>query len=605
MQERLATAVQAKYPPLVSGAYPVPFALVRLAGSIAAPVTNDTVLIPRNLDLAELTLGDLTAQQRQNLRNFLETWIEYQFVDWDGAIRRMPGLAAMVATYTTGTLVRAMLRDIYRYLGHSTDRPRPGLFESHNTEYLDSFATDPTSRWTAELGSATWDSGNSEYPLNGAGDNLLRYSANGPGSIEHEAQATFLVNTAAGDPGGSACRFDTAGANDAYAAQVWDWNNQNQLRLYRWNAGVRSNLADLSTLTVADNDWVTLRTACAGAAGANVVINLWAQNHGTTKPSDPGWYGVDATPGYTYTDTAVDRLDDTNHGHCGMMSRNANTYDIRHSFFKLRAISDRGGGGTTYFSTVAGTMTTAGGLLKHSATAKAGTLTSAGALLKQTAKAFTGTVATAGTLAAIKTVLLSLAGTLTTAGALVKQTGKPLASALTTAGALVKQARKAFTGTLTSAGVLTSIKTILKDLGTATLSTAGAVVRQTRTSVSGTMTTAGALVKQARKAFTGTLTTAGTLAAIRTVLLALTAVLSTAGALTKRTSTSLTGTLATAGAVVKRTARALVGALTTVGALAATLGIPADLVRTILVKLHIRREVPRNLSVHPTIDIRK
>jgi len=345
MQERLATAVQAKYPPLVGGVYPVPYAMVRLAGGIVTPSTNDTVLIPRNLDLAELTLGDLTAQQRQNLRNFLETWIEYQFVDWDGAIRRMPGLATVVATYTAATLVREVLRDIYRHLGHSTGRPKPILFESHNTEYLDNFGTDPfATRWTNELGAATWDSTN--FEIHGdVGTNPwgLRYSINGPGSLDHEAQVTHLVNSGSSHCGGPAVRMHNTGTDDWYLFTILDWNDQNLIQVERINGGTPSTLSSIA-FTVADNDWATQRAAAEGGAGANVLLSVWANNHGTSKPSDPGWFGVDGSPTATYTDTSVDRLDDAAHVHCGISARSGGlSYDTRHSYWKSRAISDRGG----------------------------------------------------------------------------------------------------------------------------------------------------------------------------------------------------------------------------------------------------------------------
>lgn len=78
----------------------------------------------------------------------------------------------------------------------------------------------------------------------------------------------------------------------------------------------------------------------------------------------------------------------------------------------------------------------------------AGTLTTAGALLKSTSRALTGTVTTAGALAAIKTALLSLTATLTTAGTVVRQTGKVTAGALAPSGSLVKSIARALTGLL-------------------------------------------------------------------------------------------------------------------------------------------------------------
>jgi hypothetical protein len=66
-----------------------------------------------------------------------------------------------------------------------------------------------------------------------------------------------------------------------------------------------------------------------------------------------------------------------------------------------------------------------------------------------------GTLTTAGTLAGIKTALKSIAGTLTTAGAVTKQTQRSLSGTLTTAGAVLKRIAKVLAGTLTTAGSLT------------------------------------------------------------------------------------------------------------------------------------------------------
>lgn len=128
------------------------------------------------------------------------------------------------------------------------------------------------------------------------------------------------------------------------------------------------------------------------------------------------------------------------------------------------------------------------------------------------------------------------------------QTPQSVSGTLTTAGALLKETRRALTGTLT---------------------TAGALNKRTSRALVGTLTTAGALSKRVNRALTGTLTFAGTLTAVKTALLTLTGTLTTAGALVKHTSRALTGTLTTAGALSKQAQRALTGTLTFAGALAA------------------------------------
>lgn len=342
MQERLASAIAAKYPPLVNGAYPVPYAMVRLAGHLVTPATNDTVLLPRNLDLDELTLGDLTAAQRLNLRNFLETWIDYQFTDWDGSLRSMPGMGTVVATYTAGTLVREVLRDLYRYLGHSASRIRSNQAEWHNTEYLDDFNTDPSARWTTQPGCTpgSWNSGAGEYTFDGDNDVGRRYSANNAGSIEHEAQITSTVSSVGSRAVGAGVRL-RSGTHDGYGMSV---ATAGSTQIWKFVGGVRTGLYDAGAGSFAAGDWVTLRLAASGGDGANVALAAWVNDHNGTKPSDPGWYGVDASPDHTYTDTAVDRLDDsTLHTDQGVVCRGNVSGNSTSDFFKLRAIADRGG----------------------------------------------------------------------------------------------------------------------------------------------------------------------------------------------------------------------------------------------------------------------
>jgi hypothetical protein len=217
-----------------------------------------------------------------------------------------------------------------------------------------------------------------------------------------------------------------------------------------------------------------------------------------------------------------------------------------------------------YFSTLDGTLSTVGALNRLASTFKIGALAPAGNLLKQTATA--------------------------------------KASLLTITGLLVKQAGKSLTGTLTTAGVLTSIKTILMDLGIATLSMAGGLVKQAGKPLTGTLSTAGSVMKQAGKSLTGTLTTAGVLTVTRIVMKMITSTLTTAGSLTKQTGKTLVGTLSTAGALIKEIRKFFIGVLSADGALAAVFLAPIDLVRTVLVRLHIVRAVQRDLSVQVSCE---
>lgn len=209
-----------------------------------------------------------------------------------------------------------------------------------------------------------------------------------------------------------------------------------------------------------------------------------------------------------------------------------------------------------------GTLTTAGALTKQTATAKTGALSSVvGVLAKQTQRALTGAVSSAGALASSLLFNVVLTGTLTTAGALSRQTQKVLAATLSTAGALLKQAQRFIAGALSTAGALSSVRFVQVVL-TATLSAAGE------------------LFKKTQRALTGTLLTAGALATIRVVLLELTATLSTAGALVGQAQKALVGTLSPSGALVKFTQRSLAGAVSFAGAVAGVLNYVLDIVGT-------------------------
>lgn len=340
MRDRLAAQIEAYYPPMddAGAGFMLGFAVVRLQGGVQQPANDDTRLIPNAL--LDATLRDLTQAQRTRLRNEIEEWFTgYQFTDYDGTVKVKAAFSA--AGYTLDTPIRRILLDLFEHMGHSESRPRLGVLAPHNTEYLDDFSTDPASRWTFESGSAAWDSANNEYDFNAAATTLARYSANDPGSIEQEAQVT-AIEGAARCPY-VAVRFENAGADDCYAIHS---NADGFMELVRWVAASRTALANWTLPSRDSGDFVTWRLAASGAVGANVVLDGWVSNHGTTKPSDPGWIGVDGSPDNTYTDTAVGRHDDSSDIQCGIGGRNgAGDYDTRHCFWKSRAISDRGGGG--------------------------------------------------------------------------------------------------------------------------------------------------------------------------------------------------------------------------------------------------------------------
>lgn len=344
MRQNLADVVEGYYPPLndTKTAYLQDYALVRLLGTVGTP-DADTLLLPS----LSTRFQDLTARQRSDLiDNLSDRLTSYSFRDYDGTDRTKTDFSVTLQSRDNTTDMRQIVSDIYGHFHHSLSRQRAVVFESHNTEYTDNFSTDPFSdpRWTNVKNTQVWDSGNGELDMqtNASNRPSARYSQNGPGSIEHESQATFIQVGSFALGGGGATRFDNTGVLDWYY-NIVDTNDN--IVLYRVNGDSRSTLTTFSSALVnATNDFLTVRMASSGSAGSNVVLSLWYTNHGTSKPSDPGWIGVDASPNQTYTDTAADRLDDSVHSQCGIASEGGGIeVDTRHDFFKQRAISDRAG----------------------------------------------------------------------------------------------------------------------------------------------------------------------------------------------------------------------------------------------------------------------
>ena len=245
--------------------------------------------------------------------------------------------------------------------------------------------------------------------------------------------------------------------------------------------------------------------------------------------------------------------------------------------------------GTTYYQTVAGTVTPAGTALGAARKALAGaltsagtlagrankiltgTLTSAGDLVKRTSKALAGAVTPAGVVAGIKIAMKAIEGTLGTSGTLVGAARKTLAGTLTSAGTLAGRANKILTGTLTSAGTVTRMARKALE---GTLSTSGVVagVKTALKALEGTLTPSGTLAGSARKVLDGTLTSAGSVVKQANKILA--GVLDWAGDLVAEKIPAggtlfyqaVEGTLTSAGELVKQIGKALAGALTSAGA---------------------------------------
>lgn len=211
-------------------------------------------------------------------------------------------------------------------------------------------------------------------------------------------------------------------------------------------------------------------------------------------------------------------------------------------------------GGTNTPQTVAGTLTTAGAIIKATAKAPTGTLTTAGAIVKSVAKSIPGTLTSSGALATARGYVRAFEGTLTSSGALIRNTGKALVGTVTSSGALVTA--RGYAATL--AGTLTS---------------SGALNRATSKLLSGALTSAGVLQRNTAKLFVGALATAGDLAAELAggLAQAVGGTLTMAGTITRATAKNLAGTLTPAGAISRAIGKAISGALSFLGSLIAAL----------------------------------
>lgn len=336
---RLASTVRNYFPPQTEQAFPwaLPWTLVHVEGITGVPGA-DTILLP-----------DRTLSQRLNVshRNALSAGasgrlVAFAYRDFKAQIINVS--AYDPSGYTGSTTMRQVLLDLYAYLQHSDSRARTeGPPAPHNTEYTDDFSTDPSSRWTQIAGTFTWDSGNGELDVatkGGSSIHIFRYSDNAPGSLDHEAQATAAIVTQY--EGAAGVRMDTFDGSDAYFLEMGQVGGDDNLYVSRMSAGTYVNLTSTATPGIDDNDFITFRLAAEGNAGANVLLSWWLTDHGTTKPSDPGWIGADDSPDATYTDTAATRLDASANESGGLSGGGTATEDQQIDFFKVRAVSDRG-----------------------------------------------------------------------------------------------------------------------------------------------------------------------------------------------------------------------------------------------------------------------
>lgn len=180
------------------------------------------------------------------------------------------------------------------------------------------------------------DAANGELDLSGA-DNDGRLSYFARLGFAHEAQVTMATGASRAIAVGVRMNDE---AGDAYGIHV----QSGTVSLLRFNGGSRTPLTDFTSAFTSGN-FITVRLRAEGADGANVALSIWIEDHGASKPSDPGWLAGVAD--YTYTDSDASRLDDsTVHLSPGFAGRGPlGGVDTRSDFWRARDVVTGSSGG--------------------------------------------------------------------------------------------------------------------------------------------------------------------------------------------------------------------------------------------------------------------
>lgn len=112
--------VEAYYPPLANGAYPIPTALIRCRS--LTPINNDpnTYLFPIAIDDTEPTLGALSSPQMNELRRQLQDrMLGYSYTE-KGVSKSKQNFS--VLGLPPSKTLRSLVIDVYEHLGHSDIR---------------------------------------------------------------------------------------------------------------------------------------------------------------------------------------------------------------------------------------------------------------------------------------------------------------------------------------------------------------------------------------------------------------------------------------------------------------------------------------------------
>ena len=193
---------------------------------------------------------------------------------------------------------------------------------------------------------------------------------------------------------------------------------------------------------------------------------------------------------------------------------------------------------------IVATVPSSSALTRSAARSLAATIPSGTTLARMTSRALAGQVTAAAALVAASVFLKVLAGTLSMAAAISRHTSRFVAGSVPTAGESLRQTARALVASSTWSGALSrsSARLLL-----ATSTSTAAIVKRTAKTGTATVGAAGAVVRQCRRALAGTVSSAASVARVTSRALARS--ISVAAAVAKRTSATLSA-LATASAAL-------------------------------------------------------
>lgn len=265
---------------------------------------------------------------------------------------------------------------------------------------------------------------------------------------------------------------------------------------------------------------------------------------------------------------------------------------------------------TVYSIGLTGDVAPAGGVRQYVAQHRfVAAATPSGSILKSIARRLTAGLTPSGILANSKIALKSIAGTVASAGALIKMpkivktgavtsagsiplrtTAKRITGALTPTAVVRKQVQRRLTAALTSSGTVAHVKLLLRSFSGA-LTPSGAIVRQVQKRLTAALTPSGILSKSIARRLPAVSTPTGAVTNAALVLLHVAGTVASAGVLTRRALHSFAGSLAPGGAVTKAIARRLTATAASSGTLASAHTIARSFAGSVASNGTVRRSV--------------